>query len=91
MGHAEMMALPVRTFWFMNATIDRVNAQKDMRSLSVAVCAEGGERATNHRERLVLEIGTIVTITDNPMSAANTARDEAGFADLRAMANETIG
>lgn len=89
--YAELMATPIKTFWFMNASIDRINAQEDMRSLSVAVCSQGGEIALNHRERLVLEIGTVVTVTNNPLSAVNTARDKAGFADLKAMANEKLG
>jgi hypothetical protein len=91
LSYSEMMALPIKTFWFMNATIDRINAQKDMRSLNVAVCGQGGEGATDYREKLILEIGTIVKVIDDPMSAANTAHDKAGLADLKVMANETIG
>lgn len=87
-GYTDLLALPIRVFWFMNSQIDRIAAQKDMRSLNVAVCSMGGEAATNHRERLILEIGSIVTAKNDPLSAANTARDEQGFAELRAMANE---
>jgi hypothetical protein len=90
LGYVGTMTLPIRSFWMMNANIDRLTAQKDMRALTVAVCGQGGEAAQAHREQLILEVGTVVKLDDSPMSAANTARDESGFADLKAMSSNVI-
>lgn len=85
MGYEEMLALPIKTFWFMNASIDRINAQQDVRALSVAVSGQSGEMAVGHREQLVLEIGTVVTVIDDPVKAASSELDKTGLAELKAM------
>lgn len=78
------MNLPIRTFWLMNSNIDRILAQQDMRSLSVAVCGQGGaEAAQEYRKRLVIEVGTIVKLEENPILEA--VRDEEGFEALKTM------
>lgn len=85
MSYGEVMGVPVRTFWFMNAQIDRIQAQKDMRSLTVAVCGQGGgEAAQSFRERLVIEAGEVVKLKFDPIREA--VRDEEGFSALREMA-----
>lgn len=70
----------LKTFWMMSGNIDRIMAQKDMRSLTVAVCGQGGEAAAEFRQRLVLETGTIVKVQ------MVHARDEAGFQELKELA-----
>ncbi len=82
-SYGEVMKLPIKAFWLMSSNIERIQAQKDMRTLTVAVCGQGGEAAQSHRERLNVEVGSIVKLDDNPM---NAFRDEAGFAELRALA-----
>lgn len=85
MSYEEVMAIPVRTFWFMNSNIDRIQAQKDMRSLTVAVCGQGGgEAAQTFRDRLVIEAGTVVKLKFDPIREA--VRDEEGFSALRDIA-----
>lgn len=79
------MALPIKTFWLMNSSIERISAQKDLRSLTVAVCGQGSEAAQEYRQRLILEVGTIVKLDSNPM---NAVRDEAGFAELKKLARQ---
>lgn len=77
--------MPIRTFWFMNSNIERVQAQKDMRSLTVAVCGQGGgEAAQEFRQRLIVEAGTAVKLKFDPIREA--VRDEEGFSALRDMA-----
>lgn len=85
MGYEEMMATPIRAFWFMNASIDRINAQNDIRALSVAAGSQSGEMAAGHHEQLVLEIGTVVTVKEDPLRVAMSEKDSAGIADLKAM------
>lgn len=71
----------------MNSNIDRIMAQGDMRSLTVAVCGQGGqEAAQDYRQSLVIEVGTVVKLEVNPVRDAG--RDEDGFAELRAMAQQ---
>lgn len=85
MSYEEVMAMPVRTFWFMNQNIERIQAQKDMRSLTVAVCGQGGgEAAREFRQKLVIEAGTVVKLKFDPIREA--VRDEEGFSALREMA-----
>ena len=73
--------MPVRAFWLMSSNIRRVRANEDVRSLMIASAAQSAEGIEDVRERLILEIGTVVT--EPPTSVE---RDEAGFAELRAMA-----
>ena len=69
----------------MNSNIERVQAQKDMRSLTVAVCGQGGgEAAQEFRQRLIVEAGTAVKLKFDPIREA--VRDEEGFSALRDMA-----
>jgi len=77
------MKLPIRTFWLMSDNIDRISAQGDVRALTVAVCGQGGEPATRLRESLVVEIGQVVKLREDP---TNAARDEEGFHELKMMA-----
>ncbi|MCL2874778.1 MAG: hypothetical protein FWF12_00490 [Betaproteobacteria bacterium] len=86
MSYEEVMRMPIRTFWFMNSNIERIQAQKDMRSLTVAVCGQGGETAQQFHERLIVEAGTVVRLKFDPMR--NAHRDEAGFSALRDMAKQ---
>lgn len=79
-SHGDVMRLPIKTFWLMNDSIDRIMAQKDMRALTVAVCGQNGEAAQEHRERLVLEVGAVAKTDENQ-------RDEKGFAELKKMAD----
>lgn len=79
------MDLPIKTFWLMSNNIERISAQRDLRSLTVAVCGQGGEAAHEYRQRLILEVGKIVKLDSNPM---NAVRDEAGFEELKKLAQQ---
>lgn len=66
----------------MSGNIDRIMAQKDMRSLTVSVCGQAGsEAAIEHRQRLVIETGTIVKVEQT------FERDVAGLMSLKEMGN----
>lgn len=77
------MNLPIVTFWMLSSNIERIAAQKDLRSLSVAVCSMGGEVVKQTQDRLIVELGNVAQLENNPMKAL---RDEAGFEELRSMA-----
>ncbi|PLC44565.1 hypothetical protein C0Q88_07755 [Ralstonia pickettii] len=77
--------MPLKRFWLMSNNINRLMAERDMRSLSVAGSAQSGEGFAEYRQQLILEIGTV--LRDDPLS---TERDQAGFEELRAMAAEQV-
>ncbi|MDR9847016.1 hypothetical protein [Herbaspirillum huttiense] len=99
MSPFEVMELPLRTFWLLQDNIDRIEAQRDMRSLTVGLHQQSGEAAIALRQRLTVELGSVVK-TDMPLAATAppeaamrpevaaryTERDEVGFAELKAMA-----
>lgn len=69
----------------MSGNIDRIMAQKDMRSLTVANAAASQEGAKQCRERLIVEAGTIVKAQHPALTAT---RDEAGFSELKELAGQ---
>lgn len=81
-SYEETLSLPINTFWFMNNCIDRIEAKGDMRKLATAVAAQGGEGASEHHKRLVIEVGTVV----KGRAAISVERDQAGFDELKALA-----
>lgn len=92
MGYGEVMRLPIRTFWLMASNIDRIEARKDMRAITVAQFAQATpEGVQQFRDALVIEAGSIVKMDDTPTDPRAAKRDDAGFADLRRMAGESIG
>jgi len=85
-SYPAVMTLPIKTFWLMNENIDRIQAQKDMRSLSISVAATAmGEAAQQLRQRLIVEAGTIVKVSGESQGRPyiQEERDEAGFAELK--------
>lgn len=85
-SYPAVLALPIKTFWLMNENIDRIQAQKDMRALSVAVAAASpGQAAQDLRQRLIVEAGTIVKVSGEPEGRpyVHEERDEVGFAELK--------
>jgi hypothetical protein len=83
MNPQEVNSLLIKTFWLMSGNIDRIMAQMDMRKLSVANVAQGGEEAAKeYRQKLVVEAGMIVKLSKK----AEHARDEQGFSELKELA-----
>jgi hypothetical protein len=83
LGYAGTLALPLATFWFFAGTIDRIEAQGDLRHLAIAASSQAGRAAQSCQERLVLEIGTVVKVKRDPMKAV---RDEKGVTRLKELA-----
>ncbi|WP_287110971.1 hypothetical protein [Methylobacillus sp.] len=61
----------------MSNSIDRIEAQRDMRTLSVQMHAGSGESAKKYRESLMAELGLVSTGTGE--------RDVAGMNALKQM------
>lgn len=89
-----VLGMPIRRFWFMNGCIERVAAQNDIRSLTIAAMAQStGEAGRNYHDRLVLNVGEIYTYSDEYNSdkgLPNAERDQAGFEELKRIAAEQI-
>lgn len=84
----------MRRFWFMNSCIQRIQAESDLRMLTVSAMAQSsGDAAKNYHERLTLSIGDVYTFSDNFQrieDLPNAKRDQAGFDDLKRMAAQKI-
>lgn len=94
MGYAAVMSLPLKTFWLMSRNIERIEAKKDLRAMSVAIVSQSNaEGATQFRQALVVEAGVIVKLDGETAEASplEAKRDDSGFADLKMMARQKIG
>lgn len=69
-------------FWLMSGNIRRVRADSDIRALLVSAASQSSDGVTSLQERLVLEVGNVITQPVVP----DAERDEDGFTELRAMA-----
>lgn len=74
--------MPIRAFWLMFSNIRRIRAGDDLRGLMVHSAAQSADGFKECQEKLVLEIGTVVS---EPPSF-HAERDEQGFEELKAMA-----
>lgn len=94
MGYAAVMQLPLKTFWLMSRNVERIEAKKDLRAMSVAIVAQSNaESSTKFRQALVVEAGVIVKLDGEAAEASplEAKRDDSGFADLKMMARQKIG
>jgi hypothetical protein len=67
-GYLELLSVPISFFWQLHINIDRIQAQQDMRGLTLINCAfNGGEPAQEFRKQLILEIGEVQKIKFDPM------------------------
>ena len=74
--------MPIKSFWLMFSNIRRIRAGDDVRHLMTAAASQSSEGVKELQEKLVLEIGVVA----NEPPALDVKRDEAGFAELKAMA-----
>lgn len=86
----EVMDLRLRLFWHLSECIDRIKAQNDKRTLHIAaLSAMDGKRVTEIAQVLDAETGQVIKTKFDPVRTA--VRDEAGFAQLKALANVQAG
>lgn len=77
------MNMPVRRFWVLNSSIDRINAQEDVRYTTNAIvaAASDGNAYKSHISDLREKIGRVMTVMTQPEF------DRAGYERLKALAN----
>lgn len=76
------MRMPVRIFWVMNNNIHRIQAENDIRTLTVMNAAQSAEGSVEVRQRLVLEVGDAVKTRPAQL---DEKLDRAGLEMLRRM------
>lgn len=81
MSYWEVMRLPIRAFWLLSGSINRLLAEKDLRSMSVASSVQDSDVYKKAQSNLVLELGEVV-VSDPVISAE---RDPDAGAKLRAL------
>lgn len=72
--------MPIKAFWLMNANLDRLNAETDIRQLSLLVNSTNGENVKAKHEELKAQMGMI--FQEKPKL------DKKGLAELLAMAGK---
>ncbi|EMB2321431.1 hypothetical protein ACN1NW_000389 [Acinetobacter baumannii] len=85
--YESVLAMPIKTFWLLSNSVERIEAQQDLRHLKIALTGSMGatqEGIEKLIESLNNEVGEIIKGDNNPI--LNTERDEAGFEALRRIA-----
>jgi hypothetical protein len=77
----HVLRMPMRRFMFLNAQINRLLAEKDLRDLGTATAAQSPDGTKNLQERLVLELGETVKV--DPLEAEP---EEGAISTLAALA-----
>ena len=85
MGYRELMNLPMRAFWALSGYVPRVQASRARLDLQLLTAAQSPEGAQGMAEHLALAAPEPIKRTQSAIIAANSVRDEAGVARLRAM------
>jgi hypothetical protein len=82
MTYWEVMRLPIRAFWTLNRNINRLLAEEDLRALMLHTARQSPEGAQGHETKLRAELYQTEEKRFDPL---NEQRDDAGFAELKAM------
>ncbi|MCG5512861.1 hypothetical protein [Ectothiorhodospira shaposhnikovii] len=77
----QVLAMPVRRFWLMNANINRIQAEGDLRQLVLLTTAQAadGDVREKQRQALVAEMGNVMVMN------RREELDRSGLELLRAM------
>lgn len=75
----ELYRLPIRMFWALEANINRLMAEEDLRTIRLLASAQAPKSAEEVMRQLALEMGTVVI--EAPV------RDEEGFKRLKGLQN----
>lgn len=78
----QLLAMPLKRFWFLSRSIDRITAEEDTRMAHVAAMVQSGETLEDLLDRLRKQMGTVVDM-DHAVTAQEEQLDSAGLASLR--------
>lgn len=74
--------MPIRCFWTLSQNINRIQAQGDLRKLTISCICQDKEATGKYREQLVLEMGRIFEYTIDP---TKEKLDREGLQALKAL------
>lgn len=86
MGYQEIMSMPIRAFWTVSGFVERVMADEAKLHLEVSSVSQDGDASQALMQRLNLQAPEPVKRSVASVVAANSVRDEAGFAWLASQA-----
>jgi len=87
MSYWDVMKLPIKSFWLMSENVRRIQAENDMRAVSVAANVQSPEGLQEFHEKLVIELGEV---SKEPI-VPSAERDQEGFNELRMLAAAMMG
>ena len=87
MSYWDVMKLPIKSFWLMSENVRRIQAENDMRAVSVAANVQSPEGLQEFHEKLVIELGEV---SKEPI-VPSAERDQEGFNELRILAAAMMG
>jgi hypothetical protein len=85
MTYRDTMALPMKVFWHLSGSVDRLLADEHKDFLELTTLAQNPEAANERLEHLQKAAPSPIKLTARAVIEATSARDEAGFQELRLM------
>jgi hypothetical protein len=76
--------MPLKLFWMMHKSIDRLTAEEDMRLAMTLISSESGEGFSSLMENLRKQMGKVVVI-DEVKTALLEKHDRAGMLSIAAL------
>lgn len=61
LGYRETLVLPIRTFWFMNGCVNRLEAESGLRDMEILAGVQTSDGYEAVRSNLVSQMGTLMT------------------------------
>jgi hypothetical protein len=84
--YREVMALPMKVFWQLSGTVDRLLASEQKALLELLTTSQtSAEAAQQLHEALHKASPEPIKLTTHALIAASSVRDEDGFDELRRM------
>lgn len=80
----QVLTMPVRRFWLLNRSVDRIKAEESIQLLKVMAAAQSGETFAQVNDDFRQQMGTVVEF-DKAKVAMTAALDKAGLAVLKSM------
>jgi hypothetical protein len=82
MGVEEVRELPLKTFWMLHKNIDRIYAERDMRSTELMIKTQSSEGVKSLLEDLRKSYGAVIEI-DVAATAMREKLDRKGLTSLK--------
>ncbi len=78
----QLLAMPLKRFWFLSRSVDRIAAEQDLRLLSIGASVQSGESYKDMVTGLHKQMGKVV-IMDEVERAQTEVLDRSGLSSLK--------